>query len=107
MILEQIKAYKEENDTTVLLVSHSMEDVARTAKKVLVMNQGRLAMYAPTDEVFSRAEELEAIGLSIPAVTKVFMRLRERGYPVGTNVYTVGQAEQRLLALLRGGSTPC
>lgn len=52
------------------------------------MNQGRLAMYAPTDEVFSRAEELEAIGLSIPAVTKVFMRLRERGYPVGTNVYT-------------------
>lgn len=107
MILEQIKAYKEENDTTVLLVSHSMEDVARTAKKVLVMNQGRLAMYAPTDEVFSRAEELEAIGLTIPAVTKVFMRLRERGYPVGTNVYTVGQAEQRLLALLRGGSTPC
>lgn len=61
MILEQIGAYKEENDTTVLLVSHSMEDVARTAKKVLVMNGGRIAMYAPTAEVFSRAEELEAI----------------------------------------------
>ena len=58
MILEQIGAYKEENDTTVLLVSHSMEDVARTAKKVLVMNGGRIAMYAPTAEVFSRAEEL-------------------------------------------------
>ena len=107
MILEQIGAYKEENDTTVLLVSHSMEDVARTAKKVLVMNGGRIAMYAPTAEVFSRAEELEAIGLSIPAVTKVFMRLREKGYPVGDNVYTVGQAEQRLLPLLIGGSAPC
>ena len=104
MILEQIKAYKDENDTTVLLVSHSMEDVARTAKKVLVMNGGRIAMYAPTAEVFSRAEELESIGLSIPAVTKVFMRLREKGYPVGDNVYTVGQAEQRLLSLLKGGS---
>ena len=107
MILEQIGAYKEENYTTVLLVSHSMEDVARTAKKVLVMNGGRIAMYAPTAEVFSRAEELEAIGLSIPAVTKVFMRLREKGYPVGDNVYTVGQAEQRLLPLLKGGSAPC
>lgn len=107
MILEQIKAYKDENDTTVLLVSHSMEDVARTAKKVLVMNGGRIAMYAPTAEVFSRAEELESIGLSIPAVTKVFMRLREKGYPVGDNVYTVGQAEQRLLSLLKGGSASC
>ena len=107
MILEQSGAYKEENDTTLLLVSHSMEDVARTAKKVLVMNGGRIAMYAPTAEVFSRAEELEAIGLSIPAVTKVFMRLREKGYPVGDNVYTVGQAEQRLLPLLKGGSAPC
>lgn len=107
MILEQIKAYKDENDTTVLLVSHSMEDVARTAKKVLVMNGGRIAMYAPTAEVFSRAEELESIGLSIPAVTKVFMRLREKGYPVGDNVYTVGQAKQRLLSLLKGGSASC
>ena len=72
-------SYKEENDTTVLLVSHSMEDVARVAKRVLVMNGGQIAMFAPTAEVFSRAEELESIGLSIPAVTKVFMRLREKG----------------------------
>ena len=107
MILEQIRAYKEENDTTVLLVSHSMEDVARVAKRVLVMNGGRIAMFAPTAEVFSRAEELESIGLSIPAVTKVFMRLREKGYPVGDNVYTVGQAEQRLLSLLKGGDATC
>lgn len=107
MILEQIRAYKEENDTTVLLVSHSMEDVARVAKRVLVMNGGQIAMFAPTAEVFSRAEELESIGLSIPAVTKVFMRLREKGYPVGDNVYTVGQAQQRLLSLLKGGDASC
>ena len=103
MILEQIKAYQQQNGTTVLLVSHSMEDVARVAQKVLVMNGGKVAMYAPTAEVFSRAEELEAIGLSIPAVTRVFMQLRQKGYPVGDNVYTVEQATQRLLSMLKGG----
>jgi energy-coupling factor transport system ATP-binding protein len=102
LILEQIRRYKEENHTTVLLVSHSMEDVARVAKKVLVMNGGQVAMLAPTEEVFSRAEELTAMGLSIPAVTKVFMGLREKGYPVGGNVYTVDQAVERLKPLLGG-----
>ena len=103
MILEQMQAYQEENGTTVLLVSHSMEDVARVARRVLVMNGGRVAMYAPTAEVFSRAEELAAIGLSIPSVTRIFMLLRERGCPVGDNVYTVEQAARRLLPLLKGG----
>ena len=100
MILEQIRRYKEENRTTVMLVSHSMEDVARVAKKVLVMNGGQVAMLGTTEEVFSRAAELTAIGLSIPAVTRVFMGLRERGFPVGENVYTVDQAVQRLRPLL-------
>ena len=106
-ILEQIRAYQEQRGTTVLLVSHSMEDIARVAKRVLVMNRGEVAMYAPTEEVFSRAAELEAIGLSIPAVTRVFMRLRDKGLPVGDNVYTVEQAAARLLPLLKGGDTPC
>jgi energy-coupling factor transport system ATP-binding protein len=104
MILEQIRAYQQDNGTTVLLVSHSMEDIARVAKRVLVMNEGHIAMYAPTEEVFSRAAELEAIGLSIPAVTRVCMILKEKGYPVGDNVYTVEQAVQRLLPLLKGGA---
>ncbi len=103
MILEQMKAYQEENGTTVLLVSHSMEDVARVARRVLVMNGGQVAMYAPTAEVFSRAEELAAIGLSIPSVTRIFMLMREKGCPVGDNVYTVEQAVRRLLPLLKGG----
>ncbi len=100
MILEQIKAYQQETGATVLLVSHSMEDIARVAKRVLVMNGGRVAMFDETPAVFSRAEELEAIGLSIPAVTRVFMLLREKGYAVGDNVYTVEQAVGRLLPLL-------
>lgn len=101
LILELIGAYQRENGTTVLLVSHSMEDIARVARKVLVMNDGSIAMYGETAEVFSRAAELEAIGLSIPAVTRVFMLLREKGYPVGDNVYTVEQAATRLLPCLK------
>lgn len=104
MILEQIGLYQKENGTTVLLVSHSMEDIARVARTVLVMSGGQVAMYAPTDEVFSRAAELEEIGLSIPSVTRIFMDLRARGCPVGDNVYTVEQAAQRLLPLLKGGA---
>lgn len=107
VLLSQIVNYHEVRHNTILLVSHSMEDIARVAKRVLVMNRGEVAMYAPTEEVFSRAAELEAIGLSIPAVTRVFMRLRDKGLPVGDNVYTVEQAAARLLPLLKGGDTPC
>ena len=103
MILSQISAYQRENGTTVLLVSHSMEDVARTARKVLVMNKGQVAMYAGTDEVFSRAEELTAIGLSVPAVTRIFQMLKQQGLVGGDGVYTVEQAKHILLPLLRKG----
>lgn len=103
MILDQISAFKQENGTTVLLVSHSMEDIARVAHTVLVMHDGHIAMKAPTAEVFSRASELEQIGLTVPAVTRVFMLLRDKGYAVGGNVYTLEQAEERLLSLLSKG----
>lgn len=102
-ILGQIREYQQENGTTVVLVSHSMEDIAKTAKKVLVMKRGAVAMYGETAEVFSRAGELEAIGLAVPAVTRIFMQLRARGFEVGENAYTVRQAFERLLPLLRKG----
>lgn len=102
-ILGQIREYQQENGTTVVLVSHSMEDIAKTAKKVLVMNRGAVAMYGETAEAFSRAGELEAIGLAVPAVTRIFMQLRARGFEVGENAYTVRQAFERLLPLLRKG----
>ena len=101
LLLGQIKEYQQESGATVLLVSHRMEDVARVADRVLVMNNGRVAMFDRTAAVFSRAEELAAIGLSIPAVTRVFMGLRARGIDVGDNVYTTEQAAARLRPLFR------
>ncbi len=97
-LLSQIETYRKENGTTTLLVSHSMEDVARLADRVLVMHKGKLKMLAPTEEVFSRAEELEEMGLSVPAVTKVFMGLQKRGFDVGQNAYTVESAVKALTA---------
>ncbi len=106
-MLARITRYAKDNGVTVILVSHSMEDVAAIADKVLVMNKGALAMFAPTAEVFSRAQELEAMGLSVPSVTRIFMALRARGYDVGDNVYTVEQAAARLLTLCKGGAASC
>lgn len=106
-MLSRITQYAKENGTTVILVSHSMEDVAAIADKVLVMNKGEVAMFAPTAEVFSRAEELETMGLTVPAVTRIFAALRARGYDIGDNVYTVEQAEKRLLSLCKGGAASC
>lgn len=99
LLLGQIKEYQQESGATVLLVSHRMEDVARVADRVLVMNDGRVAMFDETAAVFSRAEELAAIGLAIPAVTRVFMGLRARGIDAGENVYTTEQAAARLRPL--------
>ncbi len=106
-LLSQIERYRRENGTTIILVSHSMEDVAAYADRVLVMNGGKAAMFAPTAEVFSRAEELCAMGLAVPSVTRIFMGLRERGLAVGENAYTVEQAVKRLLPLLKGGAASC
>ncbi|MBO5797148.1 MAG: energy-coupling factor transporter ATPase [Clostridia bacterium] len=100
-LVGQVKEYQQQSGSTVLLVSHRMEDVARVADRVLVMNGGEVAMYDETPAVFSRARELQDIGLSIPAVTRVFMGLRDRGIPVSGNVYTTEQAAADLLPRLR------
>ncbi len=101
-VLDMIKQYRAHSGATVLLVSHSMEDVAQVADRVLVMKQGRLAMLDTVERVFSRAEELEAIGLTIPAVTKTLLLLQQQGVKVDTDIYTVEQAVKRLLPLLGG-----
>lgn len=103
-LLSQIADYREKSGATVLLVSHSMEDIARIADRVLVMEQGKLAMDAPTGEVFARAEELETMGLTVPAVTRIARLLRERGVALTPDIYTVEQAVTRLLPLLKGGA---
>lgn len=104
LILNRIRAYQQEFHTTVLLVSHSMEDIARVADRVLVLNNGSVAMFETTDRIFSQAAELENMGLSVPAVTKIFAKLRERGFAVPNSVYTVETAKAALLTLLKGGA---
>ncbi len=101
-VLAMIKDYQKSRGTTVLLVSHSMEDVARVADRVLVMAGGRVAMLDTVERVFSQAEELERIGLTIPAVTKILLLLRRSGVAVDTAAYTVDQAAEQLLTLLGG-----
>ena len=101
-ILAMIQDYRQTRNTTVLLVTHSMEDVARVANRILVMADGQVAMLDTVEAVFSRAEELEAIGLSVPAVTKTLMLLQRAGVAVDTAAYTVEQATAQILSLLGG-----
>lgn len=105
-VLALIKEYQKSRGTTVLLVSHSMEDIARVADRVLVMDHGRVAMLDTVERVFSRGEELEQMGLTVPAVTRVMLLLRRAGLDIDTDVYTVEQAVGRLLPLL-GGEASC
>ena len=100
-ILENIQAYRRAKNATVMMVSHSMSDVARLTDRLLVMNGSRLAMDGTPDEVFRRAEELVEMGLDIPEVTRVFMRLKELGVPVEP-VYSVDQAVAVLTKLKEG-----
>ena len=91
-ILSQIRQYHQDTGTTVLLVSHSMEDIARYANRVLVMDQRKVAMYDDVEKVFARAPELLELGLSVPQVTKIFLKLREMGLDIPTDVYTMPYA---------------
>ena len=100
IILEQIRDYQKARGSTVLLVSHSMEDVARLASRVLVMNHAQVQMFGTVEEIFSRARELQRIGLAIPQVTQVFLKLKERGFPVSDSVYTARQGRDEILRLL-------
>lgn len=94
-ILDMIKIYREKTGSTVLLVSHSMEDIAKIATKVAVMNNARLEMYGTVDEVYSHAERLREIGLNIPQISKVFEILKNNGHDFGS-VYTVDRAVEVL-----------
>ncbi len=103
-ILDMLKAlHRERREMTILFVSHSMEDVARVADYVYVMNSGRLAMEGTVAEVFTRGKELRQMGLETPQITRLCDILREAGVAVDDEVYTVGYARDMLLKLLKGG----
>lgn len=100
-ILGLIKEYHAEKGTTVLLVSHSMEDVARTVSKILVMNDAKVFMYSDRSSVFARVDELTAMGLTVPQVTRVFDRLRAMGIEFDDEVFSIDYAKDLVLRLLK------
>lgn len=109
-ILQEIQAYRNQTGATILLVSHSMEDVARHAKKILVMNAGKVFCYDTVANVFRRSQELQVIGLAVPQITRVCDALRARGVPLTDDIFTVEQAKQQLLEWYhrtRGGQGTC
>ncbi len=102
-ILGEIKEFHKQTGSTILLVSHSMDDVARYCEKVLVINDGKKFDYDATDKVFCRTRELEEMGLAIPTVTSILLALQKRGFEVDTSVFTMDAAVSTLCAALRKG----
>ena len=101
MIAEMISSYRKTTGSTVIIVSHSMEDVAKSADKVLVMNKSEVEMFGTVNEVFSKVERLADIGLNVPQLTQIFLNLKHNGMAVRTDIYTIENAEAELLRLLR------
>ncbi len=101
-ILNRIQDYHRRSGKTILLVSHSMEDIVRYANKVLVMNKAKLFCYDDTDRVFERTDELAKIGLDVPQITRMSHILRDMGTDIGNDIYTTERAAERLLTLIKG-----
>ncbi|MBQ3924510.1 MAG: energy-coupling factor transporter ATPase [Firmicutes bacterium] len=102
-ILKMIDGMRASQQMTTILVSHNMDDVAKMADKVLVIDEGRLAMEGTPQEVFSKGEELTALGLDLPAVTHILMKLKENGIDAGTDTFDVKEAAAAIAAALEGG----
>ena len=100
VLLSQIVQYHKERKNTVILVSHSMEDIARVADKIIVMNKSNLVMFDKTKEVFSKGRALEKIGLRVPQITKIMLELREKGFNVPEGILTVDEAMDCISSLL-------
>lgn len=103
MILSRIKEYRDETNAAVIIVSHSMEDMAKTADRLLVMNRGSIEMFDTVSNVFSNAERLTEIGLDIPDVTKIAIELNKKGFNIPKNIFTVSDLRDAILKC-RGGA---
>lgn len=100
-LLNQILAYHKERKNTVILVSHSMEDIARVADRILVMNKGNAEIIAPKREVFAQGERLEKMGLRVPQITKITQLLQKKGIDLPDGILTVEEAFNSIMALLK------
>ena len=105
-ILGGIKKYSRESGTTVIIVSHSMEDMALYCDSIIVMSDSKILMHKPCAEVFSEYRELVAIGLDVPQITRVASALAENGIDIGRDVYTVNWAAEKLGEYIASGKTP-
>ncbi len=101
-ILELISNYREQTGKTVIIVSHSMDDVAKYATKVIVMNKSKVDNCGTVDEIYENSSHLKKIGLSVPQITEIFIKLREKGFDVSEKVYTVEQGYLELKKLFEG-----
>lgn len=100
-LLNQILSYHKERKNTVILVSHSMEDIARVADRILVMNKGNAEILAPKREVFAQGERLEKMGLRVPQITKITQLLQKKGIDLPDEILTVEEAFDSIMTLLK------
>ena len=101
-VMEIIKKYRDSENATVIIISHSMEDMAVMADKLLVMEKGKAVMFDTTEKVFANVRKLRETGLNVPLVARVFERLKESGVAVPDNVFTLSRAVEALTDLKRG-----
>lgn len=104
LILSRIKDYRDETGAAVIIVSHSMEDMAKTADKLLVMNHGKIEMFDTVDKVFSDSERLLEIGLDIPEATKIAIKLNKLGFNIPNNIFTVSALKDAIVNCKKGGN---
>lgn len=106
-LLKLIKDYNEKTGNTVIFVSHNMDDVASVAHRVIVMSDGEIALDGTVDEVYSQGEKLASLGLDVPEITSVFLKLREAGFDLGHTEYTVEGAKNAILNFFSKGGACC
>lgn len=101
LILSEIQQYHQEKKNTILLVSHSMEDIAKYASRVLVMNHAEVYAFDTVEKVFSRVQQLRSLGLDVPQITRIFYQLKAHGVDIDTNVYSIEHAKTLILEKLK------
>lgn len=104
-ILGQIRKLHKDYNMTVIIVSHSMEDVANIAEKVIVMNHGKVALEGTPAEVFKEVDKLESIGLAVPQVTYLIRNLRAKGFDISDSIFTIEEAKRAILSIFASNST--
>ncbi len=103
-VIKLITEYRNKYNATVLIISHNMEDMALLADRLIVMNKGEMVLFDKTENIFKQHELLTTIGLNVPIVTQVFLKLKEKGIDIPNNIFTVQSAVDYILSITKGGS---